>query len=145
MKTTLPKVSEIPSKAKWYLIDAADKPLGKVAAEAARRLSGKHRADFTPHLDLGDGVVIINAEKVHLSGKKSTDKLYRSHSGYRGHLKEVTPKELLEKKPESILEFAVSGMLPKNKLKDNRLKRLKIYVGSEHKQEAQKPEALELK
>jgi large subunit ribosomal protein L13 len=140
LKTTLPKNAD----AKWYLIDATDKPVGKIATESARRLAGKHRPDFTPHLDLGDGVIIINAEKIHFSGKKLTDKLYRSHSGYRGHLKEVTPKELLEKKPERILEFAIRGMLPKNKLRAPRLKRLKIFVGSEHTHESQQPEVLDV-
>lgn len=144
MKTTLPKVAEIPAKAKWYLIDASGKTVGKVATEAARRLTGKHRADFTPHLDLGDGVIIINAEKVEFTGKKLTDKLYRRHSGYRGGLKEVTPKELLAKKPEKVLELAISGMLPKNRLKDGRLIRLKIFAGAKHTHEAQKPEELKI-
>jgi large subunit ribosomal protein L13 len=144
LKTTLPKVAEISTNAKWYLINAADKPVGKIATEAARRLSGKHRPDFTPHLDLGDGVVIINAEKIHFSGKKLTDKLYRTHSGYRGHLKEVTPKELLEKKPEHILKLAIRGMLPKNKLQASRLNRLKVFVGNEHKHSAQQPIELEI-
>ncbi|MCF7836485.1 50S ribosomal protein L13 [Candidatus Gracilibacteria bacterium] len=145
MKTTLPKVSNIPKDAKWYLIDAAGQTTGKVATEAARRLTGKHRADFTPHFDLGDGVIVVNAEQLRFTGKKLTDKIYYRHSGYRGHLKEVTPKELLIKKPERILELAIRGMLPKNKLKDNRLLRLKIFVGNEHKHEAQKPEKLEIK
>jgi large subunit ribosomal protein L13 len=145
MKTTLPKVSNIPKDAKWYLIDAAGQTTGKVATEAARRLTGKHRVDFTPHLDLGDGVIIVNAEQLRFTGKKLTDKIYYRHSGYRGNLKETTPKEMLTKKPERILELAIRGMLPKNKLKDNRLLRLKIFVGDEHKHEAQKPEKLEIK
>lgn len=145
MTTTLPKVAEIPTKSKWYLIDAADQTPGKVAAEAARHLTGKHRVDFTPHLDLGDGVIIINAEKIRLTGKKLTDKIYYRHSGYRGHLKKTTPKELLEKKPEKVLELAIRGMLPKNRLKDGRINRLKIFVGSEHDHEAQKPEVIEIK
>ncbi len=144
MKTTLPKVSEISHHAKWYLIDAAGKTTGKVATEAARRLAGKHRADFTPHLDLGDGVIIVNAEKLRFTGKKLTDKNYYRHSGYRGNLKKTTPKELLEKKPERILELAISGMLPKNKLKNGRLIRLKIFVGNEHPHEAQQPEKIEV-
>jgi large subunit ribosomal protein L13 len=144
MTTTLPKVAEIPASAKWYLIDAADQTPGKVAVEAARHLTGKHRADFTPHLDLGDGVIVINAEKVRFTGKKLTDKTYYRHSGYRGHLKETNPKELLEKKPKRVLELAIRGMLPKNKLKDNRINRLKIFVGADHTHEAQKPEIIEL-
>ncbi|MBU1090086.1 50S ribosomal protein L13 [Patescibacteria group bacterium] len=143
MKTPLPKVSEIPQNAKWFVIDANGKTPGKVATEAARRLSGKHRADFTPHLDLGDGVIIVNAEKIRFTGKKLTDKIYYRHSGYRGNLKEVTPKELLVKKPERILELAVRGMLPKNRLRDGRLQRLKIFTGEQHPHEAQKP--IELK
>jgi len=144
MKTALPKIAEIYTSAKWYLIDADGQTSGKIATEAARRLTGKHRADFTPHLDLRDGVIIVNAEKIRFTGKKFTDKLYRTHSGYRGHLKETTPKELLEKKPERILELAVRGMLPKNKLKDARLNRLKIFVGNDHQHEAQRPETIQL-
>ena len=139
MKTTLPKVSEIPTNAKWF-----GKTVGKVATEAARRLTGKFRADFTPHLDLGDGVIVVNAEKVALTGQKMTNKLYRTHSGYRGHLKETSAKEMLEKKPTKVIELAVRGMLPKNKLKDARLLRLKVFVGAEHPHEAQKPEKIEL-
>lgn len=144
MQTTLPKVAEIPAKAKWYLIDADGKTVGKVATEAARRLTGKFRPDFTPHLDLGDGVIVVNAEKLHFTGKKLTDKLYRTHSGYRGHLKEISAKEMLEKKPTRVVELAVQGMLPKNKLRDGRLLRLKIFVGSEHTHDAQKPEKIEI-
>ncbi|MFH0776092.1 MAG: 50S ribosomal protein L13 [Patescibacteria group bacterium] len=144
MKTTLPKVAEIPAKAKWFLIDAAGKTVGKVATEAARRLTGKFRPDFTPHLDLGDGVIVINASKLVFTGKKLTDKVYRTHSGYRGHLKEVSAGEMLEKKPVRVVELAVRGMLPKNKLKDNRLLRLKIFTGAEHGHEAQKPEKIEV-
>lgn len=144
MKTTLPKVSEISAKAKWFVIDAEGKTVGKIATEAARRLTGKFRADFTPHLDLGDGVIIVNAEKVHFTGKKLTDKLYRTHSGYRGNLKEISAGDLLTKNPTRVLELAVSGMLPKNKMKDPRLTRLKIFVGPEHTHAAQKPETIEL-
>ncbi len=144
MKTTLPKVADIPKNAKWYLLDASNQTPGKVATEAARHLIGKHRADFTPHLDLGDGVIIINAEKIRFTGKKLTDKLYRTHSGYRGHLKETSAKEMLEKKPERVLELAITGMLPKNRLKNGRMQRLKIFTGDQHSHEAQKPEKLEL-
>ncbi|MCK5471792.1 50S ribosomal protein L13 [Candidatus Gracilibacteria bacterium] len=143
MKTTLPKTSEIPQNAKWFVIDANGKTPGKVATEAARRLTGKHRADFTPHLDLGDGVIIVNAKKIRFTGKKLTDKLYRTHSGYRGHLKEVSAKEMLEKKPTKILELAIGGMLPKNRLRNGRMQRLKIFTGDQHPHEAQQP--IELK
>ncbi|MFA6458215.1 MAG: 50S ribosomal protein L13 [Patescibacteria group bacterium] len=145
MKTTLPKVSEISAKAKWFLIDAEGKTVGKVATEAARRLTGKFRIDFTPHLDLGDGVIIVNAEKVQFTGKKWTDKLYRTHSGYRGNLKEIAAEDLFKKNPARVFELAVAGMLPKNKMKDPRLCRLKIFVGAEHTHTAQKPEVIEIK
>lgn len=144
MKTTLPKVAEIPVNAKWFVIDANGKTPGKVATAAARRLTGKHRADFTPHLDLGDGVIVVNAEKIRFTGKKLTGKFYRTHSGYRGHLKEVSAKEMLEKKPERILELAVRGMLPKNRLRDGRMQRLKIFTGEQHPHEAQQPVELKI-
>lgn len=142
MKTYLPKKTDL--KSKWYIIDAAGKTPGKVASEAARRLTGKHRADFTPHLDLGDGVIVINAEKISLTAKKFTGKVYRRHSGYTGHLKETTAGELLTKKPEKVLELAITGMLPKNRLRDGRMQRLKIFAGAEHSHEAQKPEVIEV-
>ena len=142
MKTHLPKVNETQSQ--WFLIDAENQTPGKIATEAARRLSGKHRADFTPHLDLGDGVIVINAEKIRFSGNKLDNKLYRKHSGYTGHLKETTAKEMLEKKPERVVELAVKGMLPKNKLQANRMNRLKIYVGENHPHTAQNPITIEL-
>ena len=141
MKTYLPKKDEL--KPKWYLIDATGKTLGKVAAETAKHLIGKHRADFTPHLDLGDSVVVINAEKINLTGNKLKTKLYYRHSGYRGNLKETTAGELLEKNPKKIIALAVKGMLPKNKLRDNRLNRLKIFAGAEHPHTAQQPINLE--
>ena len=142
MKTFLPKVSD--KKSKWYLIDADGKTPGKVAVEAARHLIGKHRPDFTPHLDLSDGVIVINASKVQFTGKKLDGKIYRRHSGYRGHLKETTAGEMLEKDPKKVITLAVKGMLPKNRLADPKLKRLKIFTGAEHGHEAQKPEVLKL-
>ena len=144
MKTTLPKITEITAKAKWFVIDADGKTVGRVATEAARRLTGKFRADFTPHLDLGDGVIVVNAEKLHFSVKKFTDKKYRTTSGYRGHLKETSAGEMLEKKPTRVIELAVKGMLPKNKLRDGRMLRLKVFVGAEHSHAAQKPEKIEI-
>lgn len=142
MKTHLPKKNATPST--WYLIDAENQTPGKIAAEAARRLSGKHRADFTPHLDLGDGVIVINAEKVRFTGKKLDQKLYRRHSGVPGHLKEISAKSMLENNPTRVVELAVKGMLPKNKLQAPRLNRLKIYVGAEHPHTAQNPVTLTL-
>ena len=139
MTTYLPTKADLAAKAHWYIIDAADAVLGKVATLAAQVLTGKRRADFTPHMDLGDGVVVINAEKVRLTGKKLTDKLYRTHSGYVGHLKEVTAGTMMEKSPKKVIELAVAGMLPKNRLKDGRLQRLQVYAGAEHKQTAQQP------
>jgi large subunit ribosomal protein L13 len=139
MKTTLPNRNELQKKAKWYLIDAADKVLGKVATQAARVLAGKDRIDFTPSIDLGDGVIIINAEKVRITGKKSTDKLYYRHSGYKGNIKEFSAGDLIKNDPKKIFDLAVVGMLPKNKLRDARMMRLKVYNGTTHPHSAQEP------
>lgn len=127
---------------KWYVIDAKDKPLGRVAAEAANILNGKHRVDFTPHVDCGDYVIIINADKVVLTGDKLNKKFYRHHSGYIGGLKEVQYKTLMATRPELAMELAVKGMLPKNSIGAKSLTRLKVYKGAEHDHAAQKPELL---
>ncbi|MBR2473874.1 MAG: 50S ribosomal protein L13 [Clostridia bacterium] len=127
---------------KWYVIDAADKPLGRTAAEAAKLLNGKHRVDFTPHVDCGDYVIIINVEKAILTGAKLEKKYYRHHSGYIGGLKEVQYKTLMAKRPELAMQLAVKGMLPKNSIGAKSLTRLKIYKGAEHNHAAQKPETL---
>lgn len=124
---------------KWYVIDAAGKPLGKTAAAAATILRGKHRPEFTPHVDCGEFVIIINASKAVLTGKKLTQKYYRRHSGYIGGLKEVQYKTLMATKPELAMTLAVKGMLPHNKIGDTSITRLKVYAGSEHGQAAQKP------
>jgi large subunit ribosomal protein L13 len=129
----------------WYLIDARDKVLGKVAAEIASRLRGKHKPEFTPHTDTGDFVVVINAEKITLTGKKLDDKMYYHHSGYPGGIKSITAGKLLEKKPQDVLRIAVKGMLPKNSLGRMMLKKLKIYAGSDHPHEAQTPRSLDVK
>ncbi len=129
---------------KWYVIDAAGKPLGKTAVAAATILRGKHRPEFTPHVDCGEFVIIINAAKAVLTGKKLEDKYYRHHSGYIGGLKEVQYKTLMEKKPEMAMELAVKGMLPKNSIGAKSLTRLKVYAGETHNQEAQKPQAIEV-
>ena len=126
---------------KWYVLDAAGKPMGKTAALAADILRGKLKTDYTPHVDCGDFVIIINAEKAVLTGKKLEQKYYRTHSGYIGGLKEVQYKRLMEEKPELAMRLAVRGMLQKNTLAQCQLKRLKIFRGAEHKHEAQKPEA----
>jgi len=142
MKTFIAKEQEL--ERKWYLIDASDKILGRLATQIAMRLRGKHKPVFTPHADTGDFVVVINAEKIALSGKKWNNKVYYRHTGYMGGLKQITAKKLLEKRPEDILRFAVRGMLPKNRLGRRQLKKLKIYTGMKHPHEAQQPEALEI-
>ena len=124
---------------KWYVIDAAGKPLGKTAVPAANILRGKHRPEFTPHVDCGEFVIIINASKAVLTGKKLTQKYYRRHSGYIGGLKEVQYKTLMATKPELAMTLAVKGMLPHNTIGDTSITRLKVYAGSEHGQAAQKP------
>ena len=129
---------------KWYVIDAANKPLGKTAVAAANILRGKHRPEFTPHVDCGEDVLIINAEKAVLTGKKLEQKYYRHHSGYIGGLKEVQYKTLMATRPELAMELAVKGMLPHNKIGDKSITRLKVYAGAEHKHEAQQPVAYEV-
>ena len=125
---------------KWYVLDAANKPLGRLATEAARLLRGKHKPTFTPNVDTGDHVIIINAEKVRLTGKKIEQKVYYHHSGYPGGLKAVGYKTLLQKNPERAIELAVKGMIPHNKLGSQMYRKLKVYRGSEHPHQAQKPE-----
>ena len=129
-------------ESKWYIIDAANKPLGRVATEAARLLRGKHKPTFTPHVDGGDFVVVVNASKVVLTGKKLDQKYYRYHTGYVGGLKEISYREMMEKKPEEVIAHAVSGMLPKNKLRAKMMTRLRVFAGAEHTHAAQKPEVL---
>ena len=132
------KKSEIESK--WYIIDAENKPLGRVATEAAKLLRGKHKPTFTPNLDVGDHVIIINCDKIKLTGNKMNDKIYRHHSGYIGGMKEVTAKVMMEKSPEKAMMLAIKGMLPHNSLGRQQLKKVRIYAGSEHENQAQKPE-----
>ena len=129
---------------KWYVLDAANKPLGKVAAAAATILRGKHRAEFTPHVDCGEFVIIINADKAVLTGNKLEQKYYRHHSGYIGGLKEVKYRTLMATKPEMAMELAVKGMLPKNTIGAKSMTRLKVYAGAAHNHEAQKPIAREI-
>ena len=124
---------------KWYVIDAANKPLGRTAAAAATILRGKHRAIFTPHVDCGEFVIVINADKAILTGNKMTDKYYHHHSGYIGGLKSVQYKTLMAEKPELAMELAIKGMLPKNSIGAKSLTRLKVYAGAVHNHEAQKP------
>ncbi|MBE6632245.1 MAG: 50S ribosomal protein L13 [Ruminococcaceae bacterium] len=128
---------------KWYVLDAAGKPLGKTAAAAATILRGKHRPEFTPHVDCGEFVIVINAEKAVLTGNKLNDKYYYHHSGYIGGLKAIQYKKIMATKPEFAMEHAIKGMLPKNSIGAACATRLKVYRGAEHKQQAQKPEAYE--
>ncbi|SRR5690554_3806988 len=130
---------------KWYVVDAEGQTLGRLASEVAAILRGKHKPTFTPHVDTGDHVIIINAEKIKLTGKKWTDKIYYHHSGHPGGLKKRTAKEMLERSPEKMLELAVKGMLPKNSLGRKMFKKLHVYAGSEHPHQAQKPEVYELR
>jgi len=141
--TYSPKKAEIESK--WYIIDAANKPLGRVATEAAKLLRGKHKPTYTPNIDTGDHVIIINAKDVILTGNKLNQKVYRHHSGYIGGMKETSAKVMLEKSPEKAMMLAVKGMLPHNSLGSAQLKKLRVYAGSEHENAAQKPEVWEVK
>lgn len=142
MKTHLTPVKEI--ERKWLIVDAQDKVLGRLASEVARRLRGKHKPNYSTFLDVGDFVIIINADKVRMTGRKWDDKVYYHHTGYMGGIKAETAKELLAKKPEDLLRKAVRGMLPKNTLGRNQLKKLKVYAGAEHPHTAQQPQVLEL-
>ena len=132
------KKSEIESK--WYIIDAANKPLGRVATEAAKLLRGKHKPTYTPNIDNGDHVIILNCNDIVLTGHKLDQKIYRHHSGYIGGMKETTAREMLAKSPEKMMMLAIKGMLPKNSLGRQMLKKVRIYAGSEHENIAQKPE-----
>ena len=137
------KKSEV--ERKWYIIDATDKPLGRVATEAARLLRGKHKPTFTPNIDTGDNVIIINCKDAKLTGNKMNSKIYRHHSGYIGGMKEVPANVMLEKNPEKAMALAVKGMLPHNSLGRQMAKKLRVYAGSEHENQAQKPEVWEVK
>lgn len=143
MKTYSAKPSDVTRS--WYVIDASEAPLGRVATQIATLLTGKGKPMFTSHIDTGDFVVVINAGQIQVTGKKATDKMYYKHSGYPGGLRERTFTEQMEKDPTEIIFKAVRGMLPVNKLRDERLARLKIYVDAEHKHEAQKPKAISIK
>lgn len=137
MSTYMPKAGEITRS--WYVLDAAGKPLGKVAAQAAVLLRGKHKPVFAPHVDCGDHVIIINAEKAVLTGNKLNQKMYYHHTGYIGNMKEVKYSTLMKTKPEFAMQLAVKGMLPHNSIGDKSITRLKVYANEAHKNEAQKP------
>ncbi len=142
MKTFSAKAVDV--ERKWHVIDAADQILGKVAVEAARLLRGKHKPIFTPHVDTGDHVVIVNAEKVRLSGNKETEKIYSSYSGYVGGQKVETPSKVRARRPELLIERAVRGMIPHNRLGRAQLRKLKVYAGPDHEHEAQQPQPYSL-
>ena len=143
MRTTyIAKTAEI--ERKWYVVDASGKTLGRLASEIAKVLTGKNKPIYTTFLDTGDNVIVINADKITVTGKKMEQKLYRRHSGYVGGLKEVTLKKMMETKPEAVITHAVKGMLPKNTLGRNMIKKLHVYAGPDHNHAAQKPEVLEI-
>jgi large subunit ribosomal protein L13 len=142
MKTQVAKKDEV--QRAWFVVDAEGKVLGRVATAIANILRGKHKPTFSPSVDTGDFVIVLNAEKIELTGKKHSDKMYYSHSGFPGGLKSVTAGQLLAKKPEEVVRKAVKGMLPKNKLARHMLKKLKIYSGGTHPHKAQQPKALSL-
>ncbi len=129
---------------KWYVVDAADQTLGRLSSEIAKVLRGKNKPTYTPHIDTGDYVIVINADKIKVTGKKMDQKIYYHHSDYVGGMKETTLKEMLAKKPENVITLAVKGMLPKGPLGRNMLKKLHVYAGPEHDHAAQKPEVLEI-
>ncbi len=128
----------------WYVVDATGKTLGRLSTEIANRLRGKHKPEFTPHVDAGDYIIVVNAEKIIVTGNKTTDKIYHRHSGYPGGIKSITFDKLIEKAPERVLEKAVKGMMPKNKLSRAMLSKLKVYAGNNHPHSAQQPTPLEI-
>lgn len=142
MKTYSVKASEI--KRDWYVVDATNQPLGRFASEVAKRLRGKHKPQFTPHMDVGDHIIVINAEKVAVSGNKMQNKTYYRHSGYTGSLKSQSLEKLLQEHPERVIEKAVKGMLPRNPLGRAMFSKLRVYVGDAHRHEAQQPKTLSI-
>ena len=142
MKTFVAKPESV--QREWFLVDAEDKTLGRIATEIATRLRGKHKAEYTPHVDTGDYIVVINADKIRVTGKKTTDKMYYRHTGYPGGLRSISFDKLIDHKPEMVIEQAVKGMLPKNPLGRDMYRKLKVYAGSEHPHAAQQPQTLEI-
>jgi large subunit ribosomal protein L13 len=143
MKTFSAKPAEV--KRDWYVIDATDKVLGRLSSEIARRLRGKHKPEYTPHVDTGDYIIVVNADKIRATGRKTTDKFYYRTTGYVGNLKSISLDKLLQQTPERAIEIAVKGMLPKNPLGRAMFRKLKVYPGSEHQHAAQQPTPLDLK
>ncbi len=142
MRTHTPSVTEI--ERRWWVVDAADKPLGRLATEVARVLRGKHKAIYTPHLDTGDHVIVINASKVRLTGRKAEQKTYFRHSGYMGGERHIPFRRMIQTHPERVIELAVKGMLPKNTLGRHMRQKLRVYGGSDHPHQGQQPQRLEL-
>lgn len=142
MKTFVAKPETV--KRDWYVIDATGKTLGRLATEIARRLRGKHKPEYTPHVDTGDYIIVINAEKVAVTGNKTDDKIYYWHTGYVGGIKQATFAEMIERRPEAVIEIAVKGMLPKGPLGRAMYRKLKVYAGDKHNHSAQQPQVLEI-
>jgi len=142
MKTFSAKPESV--KRDWYVVDASGKTLGRLATEVARRLRGKHKAEYTPHVDTGDYIVVVNSDKVNITGRKRTDKVYYSHTGYPGGIKSITFDKLVAKDSRRVIEIAVKGMLPKNPLGRAMFKKLKVYTGPDHKHSAQQPISLDI-
>jgi len=142
MTTVSIKPAEV--RREWYLVDARDKTLGRLASELARRLRGKHKAQYTPHVDTGDYIIVVNAEKVRVTGSKLQNKMYHRHTGYIGNLKTISLEKLLAKAPDRVITHAVKGMLPRNPLGRAMLKKLRVYAGPEHRHEAQQPQPLDI-
>jgi large subunit ribosomal protein L13 len=142
MKTFSAKAEDVSRD--WYVVDASDKTLGRLASEIAHRLRGKHKPEYTPHVDTGDYIVVINAEKIRVTGNKATDKMYHHHTGYPGGLKSMSFEKLIDKAPERVIQGAVKGMLPRNPLGRAMFKKLKVYAGAEHPHAAQQPQELNI-
>ncbi len=142
MKTYSARAEDV--RRQWHLVDADGKTLGRLATEVARRLRGKHKPEYTPNVDTGDYIVVINADKIHVTGRKMSDKVYYKHTGYIGNLKSITLEKQLAKRPETVIEMAVKGMMPRGPLGRAMLKKLKVYPGTEHPHAAQQPQPLEL-
>ncbi len=142
MTTVSAKPAEV--RRTWYLVDATDKTLGRLSTEIARRLRGKHKPEYTPHVDTGDYIVVINAEKIHVTGNKMSGKMYHHHTGYIGNLKSISLEKLLDKAPERVIQHAVKGMMPKNSLGRAMFKKLRVFVGPEHTHQAQQPQPLDI-
>lgn len=142
MTTVSAKPAEV--RADWYVVDAAGKTLGRLATALAHRLKGKHKVDYTPHVDMGDNLIVLNAEKIKVTGDKLDDKMYHQHTGYMGNLKSIALGKLLQEHPERAIQFAVKGMLPKNTLGRMMFRKLHVFAGSAHPHQAQQPKSLEL-